>query len=208
MSNDVSIKSFIAKLGTGLAKPCRYRVEFNLPAGFNADNASSLLGMNISSSAALIRAVETNLNQNGLINVLCHTCSLPQRSLLTYEHKQLSAPYRVPYSQTYDPVTFSFYADSEYIVREYFDIWQNAVVNIGSNTLNYYNEFTSDVKIYAIDDAGEDTYSVILYEAYPINIGIVDLSYSNMNATQTVTVTLSYKYWASHYNTTAVNRTQ
>jgi hypothetical protein len=206
MSNDVSIKSFIAKLGTGLAKPCRYRVEFNLPAGFNAD--PSLPGVNTDSAASNIRTKEREYNQNGLVNVLCHTCSLPQRSLLTYEHKQLSAPYRVPYSQAYDPVTFSFYADSDYIVREYFDIWQNAVVNIGSNTINYYNEFTSDVNIYAINDAGEDTYYVTLFEAYPINIGIVDLSYSNMNATQTVTVTLSYKYWASSYNDTAVNRTE
>jgi hypothetical protein len=206
MKNDVSIKSFLAKLGTGLAKPCRYRVEFNLPHGLDVNPDTP--NMNSDSAAARIRSVEKEFNQNGLVNVLCHTCNFPQRSLLTYEHKQLSAPYRVPYSQAYDPVTFSFYADSDYIVREYFDVWQNAVVNIGDNTINYYNEFTSDVKIYAINAAGKDTYSVTLYEAYPINIGIVDLSYSNMNATQTVTVTLSYKYWASNYNDTAENRTQ
>jgi hypothetical protein len=138
---------------------------------------------------------------------MCHSCSLPQRTLLTYDHKQLAAPYRVPYSQSYDPVTFSFYADTDYSTREYFDIWQNAAINIGSNTVNYYNEFTSDVRITTIDIEGNDAYFVDLYEAYPINIGVVDLSYSTMNAVQTVTVTLSYKYWASSGNDTAVSRT-
>ena len=205
MSNDLSVTSFISRFGSGFARPNRYRVEFSLPRGFSASPA--LPGVNSNSSSALIQFQEIAMNQNGNINIMCHSCNLPQRTLLTYEHKQLIGPYRVPYSQSYDPVTFSFYTDPQYTTREYFDIWQNAVINIGSNTLNYYNEFTSDIRIFTLDNLGNDTYFVELYEAYPINIGIVDLSYSNMNTTQTVTVTMSYKYWASNRNDTRVNRT-
>lgn len=205
MSNDLSVSSFITRFKTGFARPNRYRVEFSLPAGFNT--SPTFPGVNSNSSASLIRFQEINMNRQGNINIMCHSCNLPQRTLLTYEHKQLIGPYRVPYSQSYDPVTFSFYTDPEYTTREYFDIWQNAVVNIGSNSMNYYNEFTSDIRIYTIDSAGNDAYFVDLYEAFPINIGMVDLSYSNLNTTQTVTVTMSYKYWASKNNDTRVRRT-
>lgn len=204
--NDVSITSFISRFDSGIAKPNRYRVEFKLPRGHGAD--FSEIGTNSASSSDFIQMFEFSLNRNGNVNIMCHTCTFPQRSLLTYEHKQLAAPYRVPYSQSYDPVTFSFYTDSNYLVREYFDIWQNAVINIGSNTLNYYNEFTSDIKIIALDVRGNDAYAVTLFEAYPINIGVVDLSYSNMNNVQNVTVTMSYKYWASDGTDTEVNRTK
>lgn len=203
--NDLSVSSFISRFKSGFAKPNRYRVEFNLPAGFNASVSP---GMNKNSSASSIRSQESTMNHKGNINIMCHSCSLPQRTLLTYEHKQLASPYRVPYSQSYDPVTFSFYTDPEYTTREYFDIWQNAAVNIGSNTMNYYNEFTSDVRIYTIDSAGNDAYCVSLFEAYPINIGMVDLSYSSMDTVQTVTVTMSYKYWASSSTSTQVARTK
>jgi hypothetical protein len=205
MSGDFSVKTFISRFNKGFARPSRYRVEFTLPQGFNA--SPDLPGVNSNSAASNIKSQEMSLNRNGNINVMCHSCSLPQRTLLTYDHKQLAAPYRVPYSQSYDPVTFSFYADTDYSAREYFDIWQNAAINIGSNTVNYYNEFTSDVRITTIDSAGNDAYFVDLYEAYPINIGVIDLSYSTTNAVQTVTVTLSYKYWASSGNDTRVSRT-
>jgi hypothetical protein len=204
MSNDLSITSFISKINLGLAKPSRYRVEFSLPRGF--EDSPSLPGVNSNSSSSLIKSQEANMNRQGYINIMCHSCNFPQRTLLTYEHRQLIGPYRVPYSQTYDPVTFSFYTDPYYTVREYFDIWQNAVINIGSNTVNYYNEFTSDIRIVSIDNEGNDTYFVDLYEAYPLNVGMVDLSYSNMNNTQTITVTMSYKYWASGMNDTRISR--
>lgn len=206
MSNDLSTSSFISRFSSGFARPSRYRVEFSLPAGFDA--SFTLPGVNSNSSSSLIQVQEMNMNRQGNINIMCHSCSLPQRTLLTYEHKQLAAPYRVPYSQSYDPVTFSFYTDPEYTTREYFDIWQNAVMNIGSNTINYYNEFTSDIRIYALDSAGNYSYYVDLFEAYPINVGMVDLSYSNVNAVQTVTVTMSYKYWASNNNDARVSRTK
>jgi hypothetical protein len=71
------------------------------------------------------------------------------------------------------------------------------VMNLTSNTTNYYDEFVSDVNIITMDREGKDTYRVTLLEAFPLNIGAVDLAYSNMNSVAIINVTMAFKYWKS-----------
>jgi len=200
-----SFWDFLSHFGNGFQHPSRYRVEFSLPPGVNL--ASGTIGVNTESIQGNIRQVENMFNAKGGINIKCHSMTFPQRSLMTYEHKQNSAPFRIPYSSVYDPVTFSFYADSQLDTRDYFDVWQAAVVNIGTNTINFYDEYVSDIKMWALDNQGNDSYGVILYEAWPLNIGTVDFAYGATNSYQTSTVTMSYKTWQPVFNNSGVQRT-
>ena len=210
------VNDFLAKFKNGIAKPNRYRVEFGMPQGVRmptewsvgdifsggqfSDMAQGALGGNPFALFSEIPRLGSVLNANGSIDIKCHTMTMPQRSLMTYEHKQNSAPVRFPYSSTYDPVTFSFYADTQYDTRQFFEVWQSAVMNFGTNTVNFYDEYKSDIHMYTLDDYGNDAYKVTLFDAYPLNIGIVDLSYSQANNYQSVTVTMSYRHWLSSKN--------
>lgn len=198
MTTKMDIRSFLSNFTVGISRPNKYRVEMNLPRGVNL--GADEIGVNNDARAGRITQMNQFFNSGGGINVKCHTMTFPQRSVLTMEHRQNSAPFRTPYSATYDPVTFSFYSNAFLDSRDYFEIWQSAVVNLGSNTMNFYDEYVADVKLYMLDDYGEDAYSVTLYEAYPLNIGIVDVSYSQQNAVTTTTVTMSFKSWAPWYN--------
>lgn len=187
-------ETFLSNFKNGMMKPNRYRVEFHLPRGVSN---SERLSIHQFSNSTTIRQLDNNLNGKGGVDIKCHTATFPQRSLQTYEHIQNSAPFRVPYSAAYDPVTFSFYVDGNGDTREYFDTWQNAVINVSSNTLNFWREFVSDITIYAMNEAGEDTYGVTLYDAYPLNVGAMELSYTQSNNYQTSTVTIAYKSWSA-----------
>lgn len=132
----------------------------------------------------------------GSIGILCYGCTLPQRSLKTYDLNQRGVPYRIPFSQEYSPVTFSFYATPEYNTRLFFEDWQHKVIaSYAMNVMGTYNRFVKEVKIQALGRAGDITYGVKLFEAYPLTIGDSDLNYGTNNTYQTVSVTLSYKYW-------------
>lgn len=194
MKTDQSVSDFLAKFQRGFASPNRYRVEFSLPSGVKALTAG-MIGVNADALAKNMPGMNSFFNSNNQVNIACHTMTMPQRSLMTYEIKQNSAPVRYPYSATYDPVTFSFYVNSDYNTRDFFEVWQSSVVNFSTNTINFPDEYVSNVKMYAQDTHGQDTYGVTLENAYPLNIGIVDFSYSQMNAFQTITVTMSYKWW-------------
>jgi len=194
--NSSSISTFITSLDKGLMTPNRFRVEFFLPRGIN-DNANPN-AFNIDSTADRITPFQIKMNQNEKVNVFCHTASLPMRALSVWDHKMWDTPYKVPNShQAYEPVTFSFYADSEMNTRRYFEVWMGTVMNLTSNTTNYYDEFVSDVNIITMDREGKDTYRVTLLEAFPLNIGAVDLAYSNMNSVAIINVTMAFKYWKS-----------
>lgn len=189
------INKFLSHFKSGIASPARYRVRFNLPKGI-----PNISGSAWESTEGNIRRWQAELNGTEKINVFCHTCTMPQRSLMTYEHKQLNAPYKVPYSQSYDPVSFVFYGDGDLSARRYFEIWQNAVVNIQSNTMNFYSEYVSDVIIEQLDTEGNPTYGVQLIEAYPMSVTAMDYSYSNQNTIQNIAIVLTYKYWKNLYD--------
>ena len=205
MTDRSDYKHFLAQFRGGVGRPNRYRVEFNLPTGVAL--GAGEIGVNDDALVGNIRRMDRYFNGGGGINIKCHTATFPQRSLMTMEHRQNSAPFRTPYSATYDPVTFSLYTDPQLDTRDYFDAWQSAVVNLGTNTMNFYDEYVSDVSITMLDQYGEDAYKVTLYEAYPLNVGIIDASYSNNNQLTTATVTMSFKSWAPELNTSAFNRT-
>lgn len=189
------INKFLSHFKSGIASPARYRVRFNLPKGI-----PNISGSAWESTEGNIQRWQSALNGTEKINVFCHTCTMPQRSLMTYEHKQLNAPYKVPYSQSYDPVSFVFYGDGDLSARRYFEIWQNAVVNIQSNTMNFYSEYVSDVIIEQMDQEGNPTYGVQLIEAYPMSVTAMDYSYSNQNTIQNIAIVLTYKYWKNLYD--------
>lgn len=133
---------------------------------------------------------------SGNLGILCFQCTLPQRSLKTFDLNQKGVPYRVPFCQDYSPVTFSFYAKTNYNTRQYFDEWQNKVViDLKHNVMGFYDNFVKKVKISVLDRMGAIQYTINLIEAYPLTIGDTDLNYGTNNTYQTISVTLSYKFW-------------
>lgn len=202
MSTSMNARDFLAHFERGVARQNRFRVEFNLPRGVSA----SAPGVNMDAVEGNIGRLQSYFNQGrGSVNIKCHTATFPQRSLLTSEQVQNSAAFRVPYSASYDPVTFSFYADSDLDTRDYFDVWQSAANNFQNNTMNFFSEYVSDVNIIALDVLGNDTYGVTLYEAWPMNIGVLDYSYANMDSFQTTIVTMSFKSWLPTYGGKTMN---
>ena len=189
---DGEIWRFLSHFKNGFAKSSRFRIEFTLPKGAKGKNVNDV---NQFSRAGQITGMETLYNRNGSINIKAHTVTFPQRALSTFEIKHNSAPFKLPYTSSYDPVTISFYNDQNMDTRRYFDIWQAAIMNFSNNTINFYNEYVSDIKMYIQNDQGEDVYGILLVEAYPMGLSIMDMSYSSQNQMLPSSVTFSYKYW-------------
>ncbi len=191
MSNDTLYMKFLSHFQRGVMRPNKYLIKFTLPEGVmsRADFVDSR------TYRGNIQREEQNFNSSGSINIKCHTANFPQRNLVTAERLQNSSAFRVPYTQAYDPVTFSFYADADGDTRRYFDLWQNTVVNVRSNTLNFYNEYTSNIEMWNLNELEQPTYGVRIEEAFPMAIGAVDVSYSNSGTFQTIVSTFQYRRW-------------
>lgn len=194
---------FLSNFKDGIQRSNRYRIEFKLPRGCSG---AGVFDVNQYSRIGAIQTAENLYNKNGSINVKAHTVTFPQRAFQTFEIKHNSAPFRIPFTSVYDPVTFSFYTDQNMDTRRYFDIWQGAVMNFSNNTSNFYNEYVSDIKMFIENDRGEDVYGVVLYEAFPMGISIMDMSYSSTNQFMSLATTFSYKYWLPMDSSQRINR--
>ncbi len=194
---DFSAASFLSKFKNDVFRGNRFLIEFNLPAGIDP----ATIGANRNAFSGNIQRIDNALNSNGRVSLKCHTATYPQRSLLTSELNQNSAAWRVPYSASYDPITFSFYADGHLDTRRYFELWQSAACNFSNNTMNFLSEYCVDIQMHVLDRQGNKQYGITLVEAWPMNVGSFDVTYSSQNVAQTITVTMAYKQWVPRYDT-------
>lgn len=197
---DMNIANFLERLPDNLARPARFVVKFNLPSGINESGS----WVNNEATSGVIQGMQFALNPNGWISVLCFAATMPGKTFETYPHKQLNAPYNIPYSQKFDPVVFSFYTDEKLNTRKYFDIWQSAVANLTDNSMNFYNEYTADIFISQLDLQGNETYTIQLFNCFPIAIADQSYDASQRSSLQTVSVTMSYRLWRANHDTTYV----
>lgn len=198
--SNADIWTFLAAFENGVAKPTKFRLEMTLPKGATGSM------VNASSRTGVIRAVERDLNVKDSISIKCHTMSVPRRGFSTFEVTQNNIKFKMPYGISYEPVTFSFYADATLDSLRYFETWQAAVMNYSDNTMNFFDEYTSDINMYIIDDEGNDVYGVKLIQGYPTNLAPVELAYGNVNNLLNINVTFNYRYFLSYDSSQAINR--
>lgn len=200
MAEEYSAKAFLSHFGKGFARPNRFRVELQMPPGVPSSGGY----MNKESQVGRLPALGMQLNARGAVQIACHTCTLPGRTMMVYDHSQHSAPFQVPYSQQYTPVTFTFYSDADLRERHFFDAWQTAVVNINDNSMNFYDEYTQDITIQQLDRDGKPTYEVKLYACWPLAIAETQYNYGENNSVLSISVTMNYKLWKSKNDSTEI----
>ena len=90
-----------------------------------------------------------NINSRTL-NILCKSVQLPGRQVTTAP--KIIGPKEVKhaYGILEDDVAMNFQVLNDYKIKNYFEKWQNLVINENTRELNYFNEYTRDVKIFQL----------------------------------------------------------
>lgn len=166
----LAIDDFVSNLTAGLASPNKYLVSFNNDAG-------------------------TVVNKQS-VSMMCNVSALPGRGIQTVETRHYNNPFKLPYSASYADITFSFISTINLPERRFFEDWQQLVVDPESGLIGFYNDFKGTVTIEHLEHGtGSVDYSVTLRNAFPIELGEIQLGYSMSNETLISTVTFSYQYW-------------
>lgn len=140
------------------------------------------------------------------------TVDLPGRSLMTAEHKfgNYGPINKVPYGgQTYGDLTMSIILSEDMREKEYFEVWQNKIVNTGAfetgsgqgdfygyaqSKFNpkYFDDYLGTVTIRQYGSAGDLRSIYTLNETYPIIINPISMSWSTDEVAK-LSVTMAYK---------------
>ena len=202
---------FVGKMaeGEGFARPNRFMVDFILPRGLN-EQASNEAGadqftfqeeVQRSTLPGQLQA-ETEL-QRGL-RAFCFAAELPGRNVDTAPLKTYGPKREIVYGHSYSQeITLSFYADKFLRQRSFFELWQNSAMDLATNNVHFYDEYTGAIRIYALGafsgDAFRDriAYGVHMYECYPKTITAVPLNYGTQNEIMQINISFYYRNWSN-----------
>lgn len=158
------------------------------------------------------------------LNILCSSVTLPGKITLTNDRRIGMEFQKVAYGYAVDDVSMTFYLMNDYGVKEYFELWQNKIINNGSYAPAYKNTYARDMQIVQLRKGiGFDTdlqlgpftldidlfksanvvYECTLINAYPKTMTEINLS--NDGALVELTMSFAYDNWKSarFYNNTS-----
>ena len=192
--------------GEGFARPNRFMVDFILPRGI--DEGVDDDGNNFTFQEEIKRTTQGELKselelQRGL-RAFCFGAELPSRNVDTAPLKIYGPKREIDYGHSYSQeITLSFYADKFLRQRSFFEQWQNTAMDLGTNNVHFYDEYTGAIRIYALGafsgDAFRDriAYGVHLYECYPKTITAVPLNYGTQNEIMQISISFYYRNWSN-----------
>lgn len=92
----------------------------------------------------------------------------------------------------YDPISFNFLVDDGLKVMRFFDSWRKLVMNDGSRTFNYKDEYSGNIEIELWNRKQFMRAKCIILDAFPVNIDNIALA---MDANdQLMELSVSFRY--------------
>lgn len=168
-----TLNQFISEVRTrGLANPNKFFVTITIPSSVPADNDALRL-----------------------VGIFCDQAQLPDQTVSTAQVRTYGEIREVPYENLYGNVSLSFYVDSDYITKIFFDLWIQSISNTETRHWEYYDNFISpSIEITMYNNDGARVYGAILYECYPKTLQAITLDAGSKDAMK-FSVSMNYKYW-------------
>ena len=195
--------------GEGFAKPNRFLVDFVLPSGVFSTSSSLGEGDEIIFEEEVknsTRAGEMQKNtqiQRGL-RAFCESVEMPGRNLDTTSFRTYGPKREIVYSQSFSgEVTLTFYTDKFLRQRTFFEMWQRAAFDEGTNNVHFYDEYVGAIRVYQLgafaenNDRDRISYGVHLYECFPKAINAVNYNQGANDEIQKVSVTFAFRNWTN-----------
>ena len=184
-----NLKSSIITHG-GVAHENRFSVNFAPPDQtlFNLDLR------NIITSALSGTFNAKNLYNNPRdITILCESCSLPGRQIMTLDYQAEKHAVKRPYSFFNDEVNFTFLMTNDYYMKKIFDKWSEQIMGFSNYRLNYLKDFAVPVTISQLNKKNLPIYTVVLHNAFPVTFNSIALDNTAENSVQKFSVTMAYE---------------
>jgi hypothetical protein len=193
-----SLERFISQVNSrGLAKTNLFKVEITTPPCIASHPVGSI---------------------PELLSIFCQSANFPATNIGVRELKIAGPTYKRPYSIDYggEGIALTFLVDRNMDVKGYFDLWMSHIIN-PYEFHAYYNEketrYTTDILIKQIaettpglkvyENNGEETitptedidkfYYIKLEDAFPRNIGMIELDTTAQNSVHKLSVNFAYR---------------
>jgi len=137
-------------------------------------------------------------NGDESLTMMCNTSSLPSRNFLTSNNQHYNNKFKLPISNVFQDVTFSFINTKGLPQKLFFDNWLNDVIDNNTGLIKFYDDYVKDITIEHLDKLdGSVDYAIKLINAYPLDAPQINMGYSMLNEVIISTVTFTFEKWVN-----------
>lgn len=129
---------------------------------------------------------------NQSLSFLCKDATFPFYTMntqkLNYNNKTKTYAAEIDF----DPATFVFHLDSSNKIFKFFRDWNEILIDTETRQLEFKDNYTGTILVEVYDTKGRLKFSVTLWDAFPINIENMQLSYASNNELLAMSVSFSF----------------
>ena len=191
-----ALENFISQIRTsGVARPNRFSVEIYSP--------ECMIKSKLDGGSEIPQ----------LINLYCQTASFPGQNIGVKDLRITGPTYKRPVNIDYggEGITLTFLVDGKFNVKSFFDVWMHKIIDPYQFHVNYDSEDTAYTTSIVINQINEvefpvargtgfrqttletRPYQIILENAFPRNIGMMELDQSSQSTAHKMSVTFAYR---------------
>ena len=187
--------------GEGFARPNRFMADFILPKGVTTEFVS--LGLkNETKGSTLVGELTQNSEVQRGLRAYIESVDMPGRNLDTVDFRTYGPKRQIVNGHSFSgEITMSVYCDKYLRQRSFFEMWQKAAFDQGTNNVHFYDEYTGGMRIYQLGsfagnaDRDRVAYGVELFECFPKTISAVSYSQGESSDIQKISVSLAFRNW-------------
>lgn len=171
----MSILEFKSAMSGGGSRPNNFRVELTFP--------SIVAGTNEAARKA---------------QFLCHATTLPGSNVGVAMAAYRGRDVPLAGERTFQPWSINVYNDTDFAIRDAFESWMNRINDVKENTgVTNPMLYTASITVHQLDRNGLVLKSYTLSDAWPTNIGEIQLDFSANTQIESFPVTFVYTYWTA-----------
>jgi hypothetical protein len=194
--------------GEGFARPNRFMVDFILPKGVGVqdigpdDQDFGIMFEEEVQRSTKAGELQANKEVQRGLRAFVESVDMPGRNLDTTDFKVYGPKRQIVTGHSFSgEITMTVYCDKYLRQRSFFEMWQKAAFDQGTNNVHFYDEYTGGLRIYQLgafaENADRDriSYGVELFECFPKTISAVSYNQGANNDIQRISVSLAFKSW-------------
>ena len=137
----------------------------------------------------------TDALSNLRLAVSCENITMPGKNISTQEIKTHGPVDDMPYEVSYSgDVEATFKVAGDYFERNFFDAWQNTIIDPKTNNLGYKDSYSCEIEITQLDLQDQPIYHLVLEDAFPKVVGPIELG-DDREGYQRQMIGFSYRKW-------------
>ena len=194
--------------GEGFARPNRFMVDFILPKGVGVqdigpdDQDFGIMFEEEVQRSTKAGELQANKEVQRGLRAFVESVDMPGRNLDTTDFKVYGPKRQIVTGHSFSgEITMTVYCDKYLRQRSFFEMWQKAAFDQGTNNVHFYDEYTGGLRIYQLgafsgnQDRDRIAYGVELFECFPKTISAVSYGHGQVDEIQKISVTLAFRNW-------------